>query len=122
MPALIVFSDDPLPTVFPSLEYAMGYMEGIDVENGEYTAIYTVGGRIVRAEAQGNAVELTITEERDRDDLLARLRAWRDDIDDPVEYARTYLRREWEGRWPKRPRWLDRRLHGTAPPPLEVDT
>jgi hypothetical protein len=25
------------------------------------------------------------------------------------------LQREWDARWPKRPRWLDRRLNGTGP-------
>jgi hypothetical protein len=38
--------------------------------------------------------------------------------DDVIEIGDAILRDSWNSRWPKHPRWLARRLHGTTPPTL----
>ena len=128
---IFAFTDDGL-NVFPSLEAAAGYMEGIDVENGEWNPIFTIDGHVVHARAEGYAAILSITDRKDlealkrhvRDDLKRRnqymrekgLAPYESDPADLRALANEWFRREWEARWPKRPRWLDRRLHGDAPP------
>jgi hypothetical protein len=65
-------------------------MEALDVENGEYHVLYTLEGRVVLTS-------------------------------DPVDFvavANEVLRREWNSRWPKRPKWLSRRIHGEHPPQI----
>jgi hypothetical protein len=123
--AVFVFSDDPLPQAFRSLADAEGYMEAIDVENGEYEAIYTLDGRVVTAATASDRVVLTVSAERDEDDLDGRLREWAkhapelgDLLEDRVAVANRLLLDEWAVRWPKRPKWLARRLHGDEPPQI----
>ena len=117
---------------FESIAAAAGYMEAIDVENGVYDkadplsgmrgGLYAVDGRVIKARVRDGAVELVITSQRDAADLRSRLAeaAARSlvtgDPNDPVAIARALLQQQWEARWPQRPRWLDRRLHGDAPP------
>jgi hypothetical protein len=133
--AVFVFAnDDPVPMAFDSLASASGYMEAIDVEHGLYSeldrdtglrgVVYTIDGRRVDAAAVDNVVELTITTQQDRAGLQQALRraAQRGLIDsdpaDPLLVARELLDKQWDSRWPKRPRWLDRRLHGGDAPSL----
>lgn len=122
--AVFVFGDDPLPGVFTSLAEAAGDMEAIDVENGEYHALYTLDGRVVRMSTASGGVRLEVTDERNVTDLRRRLREWADrgalasDPDDPVAVANELLQGHWDARWPKRPRWLSRRIHGAGPPEL----
>jgi hypothetical protein len=119
--AVFVFSEDPVPIVFTSLADAAGQMEAIDVDSGEYQTLYTLDGRVVRASTRGQRVILEVSTERDEDDLRRRLTEWSDtghltsDPGDLVAVANELLRDEWDGRWPKRPRWLSRRLHGDGP-------
>jgi hypothetical protein len=107
---------------FPSVDDAAASMEGIDVANGEYEAVFTLDGRPVTATASKNDVVLTITDRRDEADLDRRLRDWAPRIgltsppEDRRAVANELMRRDWELRWPKRPRWLARRLHGSEPP------
>ncbi len=68
-------------------------------------------------------VRLEVTEERNVEDLRDRLRTWaaRSDLaadpdTDLVGVANELLRGQWESEWPRRPRWLARRLRGDAPP------
>jgi hypothetical protein len=109
---------------FPSVADAAASMEGIDVANGEYEALFTLDGHIVTAAAARNDVVLTITDQRDEPDLQRRLRDWASRIgltsapDDRRAIANELMRRDWELRWPRRPRWLARRLHGSAPPQI----
>ncbi|SDR89775.1 hypothetical protein SAMN04489717_0946 [Actinopolymorpha singaporensis] len=124
--AVFVFDRDHDALVFRSLEHATGYMEAIDVEEGEYVALFTETGGIVNATTTAERVVLTVTGERDEADLRARLRDHQrrmrtpEPITDPVAFASDYLRREreweWAHRWPRWPAWLDRRLHGEHPP------
>jgi len=37
----------------------------------------------------------------------------------PLHSADLWLQREWDRRWPRRPEWLDRRVHGLGPPMRE---
>jgi hypothetical protein len=120
---VLVFALDGVDA-FPSVDDAAASMEGIDVDNGEYPALFTLDGRIVTATASRNDVVLTITDRRDEPDLDRRLREWAPRIgltsppDDRRAIANELMRLDWELRWPKRPRWLARRLHGAAPPQI----
>jgi hypothetical protein len=118
---LFVFALDGVDA-FPSVEDAAASMEAIDVDNGEYPALFTLDGRIVTATASNNDVMLTITDRRDESDLDRRLHEWAPRIgltsppEDRRAVANELMRLDWELRWPKWPRWLARRLHRAAPP------
>jgi hypothetical protein len=122
--AVFVFGEDPLPGVFTSMAEAAGDMETLDVENGEYHALYSVDGCRVRVSTASGSVRLEVTDERDVADLRRRLREWAavghlaSDPDDLVAVANELLRDQWDVRWPKRPGWLSRRVHGAGPPEL----
>lgn len=133
--ALFVFAnDDPLPMAFDSFVAAAGYMEPIDVQDGLYSAfrpqdglrggVFAVDGRVLEARVVDGAVELQPTARWDATELRRRLTdaARRGlvaaDPNDPVSVARELLQQQWDSRWPQRPRWLDRRLHGDTPPTL----
>jgi hypothetical protein len=121
---VFVFGEDPVPGVFLSVANAAGHMEAIDVRDGEYHAAYTIDGRVVTISTVGERVVLDVTEERDMAGLRRRLRTWHErgnlmsDPDDLVAIANELLRGEWETRWPKRPRWLSRHMHGAEPPQI----
>ena len=38
-----------------------------------------------------------------------------------LDFANDWFRAEWERRWPKRPAWLARRLHGDRPPQVSSE-
>jgi hypothetical protein len=117
---------------FESLASAAGYMEAIDVQNGLYStpdpgtglrgAVYTVDGRVVEASAAHDAVALHTTTHYDPAGLQHILQRAAErglingDPADPSKVARELLDKQWNSRWPQRPRWLDRRLHGDDPP------
>jgi hypothetical protein len=120
--AVFVFSsDDPAPIIFASLSHAAGWMEAIDVEHGGYDAVFTLDGLVVEVTTDRDRVVLTPTAQQDEAGLRERIRDSRplphlgDDREDLVAYANAVLLAEWEARWPKRPRWLARRLHGEGP-------
>src|SRR6266496_830898 len=122
-PAVQVFSRDGDALAFGTLQDAAGWMQSTDVADGEYEALFTLHGTSVRA---GGAVDgpviLTVTELTDLPGLQLRLRrtqqrmGFRSDPDDPRAAANELLRREWELRRPRRPRWLARRQRGTERP------
>lgn len=109
-------------------------MEAIDVENGLYEqldsrsglrgAVYAVDGRVINARVRNGSVALVITSQHDAADLRARLSDAAErglvtgDPSDPLAVARALLQAQWDSRWPQRPRWLDRRLHGDTPPAI----
>jgi hypothetical protein len=80
------------------------------------------------AELEANDVEadvhLATTPEHDEDQLRARLRRFVDQwqivapTHDLIDIGNAVLPDEWNGRRPRRPRRLARRLHGTSPPTL----
>ena len=106
---------------FASVGDAAGSLEAVDVDAGEFDALFTLDGRIVRATSRGEVAVLSVTDERDVAGLKRRLRAYaqsaglRCSPDDPRAIANEIFRRQWEQRWPKRPRWLDERIHGSGP-------
>ena len=76
------------------------------------------------ATTDAGRVTLTVTDERDEASLLhgldecgSRYRL-SSPADDVVAVANELLRREWKSRWPRRPRWLSRRLYGDGPTQL----
>jgi len=58
-PAVLVFSLDRDVQVFASPKDAAGYMEAIDVRDGEYPALFTLDGRIVQATTADDHVHLS---------------------------------------------------------------
>ena len=42
-----------------------------------------------------------------------------EEVDDLVAFANDVVRREWEGCWPRRPRWVARRSPAQGPPRVE---
>ena len=119
---------------FQSTAAAEGYIEAIDVENGLYGerdsrsglhgAVYAVDGRIIKARVRDGAVALVLTSQRDMAALRSRLAdavkrgLVTGDPCEPVAVGRALLQAQWDSRWPQRPRWLDRRLHGDTPPAI----
>jgi hypothetical protein len=121
-PPVFAFAADGEAIVFSSSKAAAGWIEAIDVRDGEYEALFAIDGRKVSIGTTGDTVHVTLTQERD-DVAFQRYLALvvgRENLSaspsDPVAVANELLRREWEQRWPQRPRWLARRLHGRQPP------
>jgi hypothetical protein len=116
---LFVFADDGLH-VFRDMGAVVSYVEVPDVEDGVYEALFTVSGEVIEAETAGRHVVLRPTGRTDLAELRRRLKenahGFESDPANVDAVAREMLLASWEARWPKRPRWLDRRLHGTEPP------
>lgn len=120
--AMFLFGDGDL-RVEPSLRLAAAYMEPIDVHNGEYEAVFDESGRRYSFAVAGGATILEPTDEVAFDELVSRLRSYLQavdafdgvDPDDPLGVAVAVTQREWDHRWPRRPKWFARRLHGEGP-------
>jgi phage terminase large subunit-like protein len=121
---VFVFTRDHDMLIFRSEDAAASWMEAIDVFNGEYEAIYDVRGTIIDAEAiepKHGIMALHRTDRSDPEALRRRIQGFLDrtgghgSADDPQALADEQFRAAWERRWPKRPRWLDQRLHGEPP-------
>lgn len=120
---MLVFTRDGELIVFAAAGDAAGWMESIDVIDGEYEAVFTLDGTIVVASGAVNGpVSLTVTDHTDLAGLRQRLHrvqrqaGFRCSADDPLAVANELLRLEWEDRRRRRPRWLARRRHGDTPP------
>lgn len=123
--AFLIFGGSDLQ-VEPDMAAAAGFMEPADIENGEYDTVFDTTGRRYRFWVVGKATKLEATDEIDLEALRLRLRALDDqgafgeigplDVSDPLVVAEALSRWEWEHRWPRRPLWLSRRLHGAQPP------
>ncbi len=119
--------------VCPSVDYACRWVEAVDVADGEYTAFLHDGTEVRLTAVTRTEVVAEVSDTRDREALLSRIAEYEMAIarsagrpvgaavTDPLRYAERELREQWENRWPKRPRWLDRRLHGDGPPPVGPD-
>ncbi|GAA2780252.1 hypothetical protein GCM10010441_01160 [Kitasatospora paracochleata] len=70
---VFVFDQDNDLTVFTSIEAAAGWMEAIDVDEGEYTAAFTCDGAVVSMSTANEAVILQRTDHVDREDLQRRI-------------------------------------------------
>jgi len=121
--ALFVFDRENWCSVFRDEAEAAGQLEANDAEAGEYVA-FDQDGTVVEISADGLDVRLRRTDTRDLPQLRRRLARFLDERDiecagdDVVDIGNAILRAEWEGQWPKRPRWLATRLHGDVPPTL----
>jgi hypothetical protein len=122
--AVLVFNRDGDLMVFLSVHDAAGYMEAVDVEAGEYPAVFLLDGTQVDVATDGQyAVTLTPGDPGHMAELMQHLREYnrvigRDAVpaDDPVAAANAWLDAEWRVRWPQRPAWLRSRVLGDAPP------
>ncbi|WP_410786568.1 hypothetical protein [Kribbella sp. C-35] len=120
-PRVVFLFDDMDLSMFPSLESAEDWMEAVDVDEGEYTAAMTETGRVIRLRTENGLVVLELTGEEDLAKLRGLLREYGELIGqrgielDPVGFANRSWQLDWENRWPKWPRWLDRRLHPYGP-------
>jgi hypothetical protein len=96
-------------------------MEAVDVEGGGYTDALTETGQVIKMRTANEEVILELTAEVDRTKLQGLLRTHGKRVGqpgielDPVGFANRTWRLAWENRWPKWPRWLDRRLHPHGP-------
>lgn len=125
-PAVLVFGSDGELIPFRTLADAAGFMEAIDVLNGEYDALFTLDGPVAQATAaaDGQPVRPTVTDHTDLPGLQRRLRQVQprerfvSDPHDPRAVANELLAQAWHQRRPKRPHWLDRLLHGDPPSPV----
>jgi hypothetical protein len=119
---VFVFADDGV-SYFQTAEEAAGWVEAIDVEAGEYKAFIRLDGE--RLEPRILDPSTVLLEESGQCDpgLLVELlerervshRTFTSDSAHPANVANELLLGNWEARWPKRPGWLDRRMHGDGP-------
>ena len=128
--ALFIFGGPDLE-IEPDTRSAAGYMEPWGIKGGDFDAVFDETGRRYRFWVRESApedlesTELEPTEEVDLEELRQRLRdlarvpgyATLDGFDpeDPLGTAVALSTWKWEHRWPKRPRWLSRRIHGAGP-------
>jgi hypothetical protein len=121
--AVFVFDRENWCYVFGSAAEAEGNLEAADVEADEYVAL-DQDGRVFQLEAKGIDIRFRPTEVRDPQQLRDRLarftREWKieSESDHVIDIGNAILEAAWEDRWPKRPRWLARRMHGSEPPRL----
>jgi hypothetical protein len=121
--AVFIFDGGDL-AVHDSLAAAAGWLEAIDVENRE-SDFYGDDGTVIAASAEGQVVRLAPTNDRRPEELRARLDQFLTVIDSPAEIRSSsdvltvgqyLIDRQWASQWPRRPRWLARRLNGDGPP------
>lgn len=98
-PAAFIFAVDGLH-IEPNLDQAVAYLEPIDVENGEYEAVYDQTGRRYDITVVAGTTVLEATDEADPDELIARLRndagvraSLGTSFEGPSDVADAYLRR-----------------------------
>lgn len=112
--------------LFKSRDEAAGWVEAVDVLDGEYDDFIRVTGERLRAVAIASPttsrVVLEPTGAIDVEYLQRRLHAYasRNGYDGlpehPREIANHVFAHEWRNAWPRWWPWLHRRLHGEGPP------
>jgi hypothetical protein len=121
---VLVITADGDVMAFPDADMATDYVKAVDVRDGEYEAFFTIDGDVLQPSVRPDDeiwVELIETGMNDIERLKRRLaelqqrNGFASDPDDPRAVANELLAIEWNLRWPKRPHWLDRRLHGSGP-------
>jgi len=124
--AVFVLDRDGDLMVHANAAWAAGWMEFLDVEDGEYVAAYRVDGAVlaISSAREEEAVVLTLTGQVDVAALQALVdeavrrapaetRAY--DAVTALDFAEAWFAEEWGRRWVRWPRWLDRWLHGRGP-------
>ena len=121
--AVFIFEGSDL-SVHQSVERAAGYVEALDVDNGEFD-FFMDDGTVLVGTTHDQQVTLRKTQDRRLDDLRERLRRYLSDprvgvdaslADNPIAAAQANLEAEWKRRPLKWFPWLDRRANGAAPP------
>lgn len=118
--AVFAFDQEGWCSVFRSADEAAADLEVNDVEADEYV-LFGDDGSVFAASVDGLDVVIRHTEARDPEGLRERLDRYctmakiETASDDPVVIGNAILADEWNHRWPKRPSWLDRRIHGDGP-------
>ena len=111
--------------VLASAQDVLSRVEAVDVEDGEVRGAWLHDGTVLRLltpEGPDGPVVVQQTDATDLAGLLAAVDAWDratggpGGVTDLLAWADDRLRREWARRWPRRPAWLSRRLHGAEPP------
>ena len=121
--ALFVFDRDNWCYVFPSVEDTENGLEANDVDADEYVVL-DQDGTVFESSLEGLDVRLRATDVRDPALLQDRLSIFMQELrikctsEDVIDIGNAILRAAWEDRWPRRPRWLARHLHGNEPPTL----
>jgi hypothetical protein len=111
-------------SAFPSLDRAAGSVESYDIEKGQYEFFADDGTVLDPTVVDRFKVVLKPTSVKDLDGLIEHLRTWISaahisvalDETDPVILAKAISDAHWREKWPRRPKWLRRRLHGDGPP------
>jgi hypothetical protein len=106
-----------------NFEEADGCLQVVGVLEGVWKTLYRLDGeRLTPVLGQHDWVEqLVPTGVHDLPGLLqlltqyAREHRFSADGSDPGAFVAELARRGYESRWPKWPRWLDRRMHGDGP-------
>ena len=118
--ALFVFDRENWCSVFRDAADASGQLEANDVEADEFV-VFDQDGTVFTTWTEGQTVCLRPTDERDPDQLQQRLARFLDSqritcaSADVIDIGNAILEDDWNSRWPKRPRWISRRIHGDAP-------
>lgn len=121
--AVFAFDQDDWCSVFRSADEAAADLEVNDVEANEYV-LFGDDGAVFVASVDGQNVVVRPTGSRDPEGLRERLETYcamvkiETPSDDPVVVGNAILAESWSHRWPKRPSWLARRIHGSEPPQL----
>lgn len=124
--AVFVFDANGDVDAYGSLEEVRGYVEAVDVRDGEYVFL-AADGRAIEAvvEGEGRAAHdftLRLTDADESEELRERLAKFfatrgldADLAKVPLVAAQALMDAQWDVRWPRRPAWLDRRLHRVRP-------
>jgi hypothetical protein len=119
---VFVFASNDV-TFYRTVTEASGYLERVDVDNGEYAGFFTVDGeRLTALPIDEASVSLEPTGMVEPEELMSLLRrahghhVFTSDPGNPQAVAQEMLTWQWRHRWPRWPRWLGRRLHGDRPP------
>ena len=118
---VFVFSSYGAIALFKSVELAAGGIESVDVRDGEYVEVFGIDGERFEITADGHTVTLRNTgvlelaRLRERLRTLAERNGYSGEDPDRRFVANEVFANEWRMRWPRWPKWLDRRLHGEGP-------
>lgn len=123
---VFVITRDSEPHLFKSPSEAAGWVEAVDVLEGEYDDFIRVNGERLRAvpfaSPTASHVVLEPTGVFDLEYLQRRLHAlasrngYDGSPEDPRAIANQVFAHEWGKAWPRWWPWLHRRLHGERPP------